>query len=353
MSIKIGDKIRFLNNVGGGIVRRFEGKDKVMVEDDNGFDYPVFISECVLVNDAPQVRPAFQPKPAPAVEPKVETPKAKEPEEVAPVETKEGEQLNTYLAFLPLDEKNFQQTRFETYLINDSNYYLLFNYMNRISGSWTSRYNGLIEPNTRIFLEEFGKEELNDLERVCVQYIAFKKDKPYSLKNSVSVELRIDTVKFYKMHCFMANPFFEDDAMVYPLVKNDLPLREMLVSTTDLQEAMQDKIRLERKAKQPIAKKQNKPTILEIDLHAGALLDTFSGLENADILQYQLKTFHEEMQKYASKKGQKIVFIHGKGNGVLRRAIEKELNTKYKTTTRFQDASFKEYGFGATLVTIL
>ena len=95
MSMKIGDKIRFLNNVGGGIVRRFEGKDKVIVEDENGFDYPVFIQECVLVDEAPQVRPAYQPKPTLKVEQKVDAPKAKKPEVVEPVETKEGEQLNT------------------------------------------------------------------------------------------------------------------------------------------------------------------------------------------------------------------------------------------------------------------
>ena len=64
-------------------------------------------------------------------------------------------------------------------VINDSNYYLFFNYMNRQNNSWISRYNGIVEPNTQIFLEEFGKEELNDLERICVQLIAFKKDKPY------------------------------------------------------------------------------------------------------------------------------------------------------------------------------
>ena len=35
------------------------------------------------------------------------------------------------------------------------------------NNSWISRYNGIVEPNTQIFLEEFGKEELNDLERIC------------------------------------------------------------------------------------------------------------------------------------------------------------------------------------------
>ncbi|HCC52053.1 MAG TPA: DUF2027 domain-containing protein, partial [Porphyromonadaceae bacterium] len=49
---------------------------------------------------------------------------------------------------------------------------------------------------------------------------------------------------------------------------------------------------------------------------------------------------------------QKIVFIHGKGEGVLRAALEKELKTTYKHQSRFQDASFREYGYGATMVVI-
>ena len=69
------------------------------------------------------------------------------------------------------------------------------------------------------------------------------------------------------------------------------------------------------------------------------------------MLNYQMEKFHEVMAQYANNKGQKIVFIHGKGDGVLRKAIEKELQTKYKHHD-YQDASFREYGYGATLVTI-
>ena len=36
MAIKIGDKVRFLNTTGGGIVRGFNGKDQVLV--DSGLD---------------------------------------------------------------------------------------------------------------------------------------------------------------------------------------------------------------------------------------------------------------------------------------------------------------------------
>ena len=45
MSIQIGDKVRFLNSVGGGVVRGFRGKDQVLVEDEDGFEVPALIKE--------------------------------------------------------------------------------------------------------------------------------------------------------------------------------------------------------------------------------------------------------------------------------------------------------------------
>jgi hypothetical protein len=93
------------------------------------------------------------------------------------------------------------------------------------------------------------------------------------------------------------------------------------------------------------------PEIIEVDLHINQLLDTTQGLSNADMLQYQLDKFHAVISENKNRKGQKIVFIHGKGEGVLRKEIEKQLKTRYKNFY-FQDASFREYGFGATMVTI-
>lgn len=352
MSIQIGDKVRFLNSTGGGTVRGFHGKDQILVEDEDGFEVPALIRECVIVgNSDMQVHSNKRPKPQAPVE--TPAPKKPEPAEVKTKETTEGERLNVYLAYLPVDPKAFQQTNYEAYFVNDSNYYLFFNYMNRTNNSWMSRYHGIVEPNTKIFIEEFGKQELNDLERICVQLVAFKQDKPYSLKNTVSVELRLDTVKFYKLHCFMENDYFEEEALMYPIVRNDLAEKELLVSTVELQEAMHQKVREERHAPQAIVKKKEtmNSSILEVDLHIDELLDDTNGLNNADMLNFQLEKFHEVLAKYASSKGQKIVFIHGKGDGVLRKALEKELKTRYKQYY-FQDASFREYGFGATMVTI-
>ena len=80
-------------------------------------------------------------------------------------------------------------------------------------------------------------------------------------------------------------------------------------------------------------------------------LETTAGMNTADILHYQVDVFKKTMAEYKNRKGQKIIFIHGKGEGVLRQAIVHELNYRYKSCS-YQDASFQEYGYGATQVTI-
>ena len=337
-NIKVGDKVRFLNSTGGGVVRSFKGKDQVLVEDEDGFEVPALIRECVVVGDSEmQVHssPAFtsalrDTSARPATQ---EAGTSTRVEKVT--ETAEGERLNVYLAYLPIEPaKVMQRSGYECYFINDSNYYLFFNYMNRQNNSWTSRYNGIVEPNTQIFLEEFGKEELNDLERICVQLIAFKKDKPYSLKNAISVELHLDTVKFYKQHCFMENDFFDEDAMIHPIVRQDIPEKELLISAAELQEAMQQKVREDRRVRQTIVKKKaTDSTILEVDLHIKELLDNTNGLSNTDMLNYQLEKFHEVLAKYAACKGtEKSSLSTEKANGVLRKDDRKGTENKIQTT---------------------
>ena len=90
---------------------------------------------------------------------------------------------------------------------------------------------------------------------------------------------------------------------------------------------------------------------LVIDLQATELLDTTAGMSHADILNYQLDVFRKTLEEFKKKKGMKIIFIHGKGDGVLRNAVVHELRYRYKSYT-YQDASFQEYGYGATQVTI-
>ncbi|MFV0536331.1 MAG: DUF2027 domain-containing protein [Dysgonomonas sp.] len=341
--MKIGDKVRFLNTTGGGVVKGFQGKDIVLVEDEEGFDIPILIRETVVIEPAKDIQVKSSTKPSEVFQTR---PQVTE-EEYKPEETKEGEQLGVYLAYLPIDIKNLSTTNLECYLVNDSNYYLSFNYMNRTEKGWLSRHGGNIEPNTKLFIEEFDKSEINNIEHICLQFFGYKKSKEFSLKNTYSVDIHIDTVKFYKLHSFKENDYFEDEAIIYPVVRRDLAERELTISAKEIEEAMKQK---ERPRIQPIEKKERKP-ILEIDLHITELLDNTNGLSSSDMLEYQLKKFNEVMEESKHNKGQKIVFIHGKGDGVLKNTILKELKTKYKSAY-YQDASFREYGYGATMVTI-
>lgn len=347
--MKIGDKVRFLNTTGGGIVRGFKGKDIVLVEDEDGFDIPVLIRECVVIEPANDIQVRQSSKPVVDIVQQVEAVRQPAQEEYKVEETKEGELISVSLAYLPVDIKKLNDTTFECYLVNDSNYYLSYNYMSRSEAGWISRNTGVIEPNTKLFIDEFDRTELNDLEKVCLQFIAYKKDKSFALKNPCSVELRIDTVKFYKLHSFRENDYFEDEAIIYNVMRKDLPEKELYVSPIELEQAMLQK-ETPRERKQPIERKE-KNAIIEIDLHINELLDDTSGLSSGDMLEYQLNKFREVMEDNKKNRGRKIVFIHGKGDGVLKNALMKELKTKYKSTY-YQDASFREYGFGATMVTI-
>ena len=47
-AFKIGDRVNFLNNVGGGIVTKIIDSRMVMVEVEDGFELPTLISELVL-----------------------------------------------------------------------------------------------------------------------------------------------------------------------------------------------------------------------------------------------------------------------------------------------------------------
>ena len=47
--MKIGDKVRFLNQTGGGIVVGFGRKGWATVQDEEGFEFPVPEKECVVI----------------------------------------------------------------------------------------------------------------------------------------------------------------------------------------------------------------------------------------------------------------------------------------------------------------
>ena len=404
--MKIGDKVRFLSSTGGGIIAGFKGKI-VLVEDEDGFQIPTPVNEVVIVEDAASDRAKLR---IDQQQRKMEkgddnrsikqrlTSNNTDGDEVgddwhdvdstilpdddpftnfeAPVKERVGgDELSVYLAFIPTDIKTLTTTHFKSYLVNDSNYYVHFSYSLKQDEKWVLKAVNELEPNTKLLIEDFTLADLNEMLYGCVQLHSYKKDKPFMLKPTCDLKVKIDAVKFYKLNTFHESVFFEHPALVYTLVEKDKPAQHpMLEPLTRKTEEDAEKLKTgysspSRITKEDIDKKTDElakrykfertksaKQILSdnkiiIDLHADELLETTAGMTAGDILDYQLDVFRRTLDQYKDQHGKKLIFIHGKGEGVLRRAIIHELNYKYKHYS-YQDASFREYGYGATQVTI-
>ncbi len=380
--VKIGDKVRFLNDVGGGTITGFQGKDIVLVADEDGFEIPTLVTEVVAVEtndyniakvvDGKKKGKNNEDKPTPtSVKNALAVNDDEEEEEETDIADQEltykpmaqerrgANELNLCLAFVPKRVKEISDTPFEVYLVNDCNYYIHYTLLNYEGKACQVRHEGEIAPNTKVYLEELLHNRLEEWERITIQTLAFKRDKVFFPKPTYSVNLRIDGTKFYKLHAFQPSVFFNTPALTYDILKDDRAVRPMFVDADELREAMQtpeEQLPTEPQprisgAEKRATRKQDRNAIVEVDLHAHELLDTMVGLEPRDILEYQIKVFRDTMNAHLKNHGCRIVFIHGKGEGVLRNALLKELRTHYKQC-RVQDASFREYGYGATMVTI-
>ena len=355
-----GGKVRFVSEVGGGIVAGFQGNNIVLVEDEDGFQIPTPTNDVVVVNDDEDyntskiVAGKVQKKGIEIPDDDFDYDPADRPVTFkAPAEERRGgDKLNAYLAFVPMDVKAISSSRFETYIVNDCNYYMHYAYMTAEGNSWNLRSTGEVDPNTKLFIEEFGREDLSEMEHVCIQIIAYKRKKTFLKKPVIDSEFRIDPVKFYKLHTFEENDFFEQPALIHTIIENDQPPRPLVLDAKALKKEMMQKVKADLRPVSHAPKpKDDKDAPVVVDLHINALLDSTAGMTNSDILNYQLEKMRNTIFEYKNQQGKKIIFIHGKGEGVLRQAVIHELRYRFNNMP-YQDASFQEYGYGATQVTI-
>ena len=244
--MKIGDQVRFLSEVGGGRVSGFQGKNIVLVEDEDGFEIPMQVRDVIVIQPPSDSHEGERkPHPKSLSEEKEEAMRSKEnlPAQGkawkgAVLERREGERLNLYLSFLPDEVKEISSTGFESYLVNDSNYYMQVSLMSAEGANWRLRFCGVVEPNSKLFVEAFDRSEVNDLERLCIQTIAWKQDKPFSLKPAITTELRLNLTKFYKLHVFHPNEFFNEPNWTEDIIRDDQPVRNVYVDAEQVKEAL-------------------------------------------------------------------------------------------------------------------
>lgn len=246
--VKAGDTVRYLNEVGGGVVSRVDGK--IAYVNDDGFDRPVAVNELVVVLPAGHTnatgaklmfdQQAFdvgrgskrnKPEPKPAAQPAAVTPAAPvrpEPEEEDfPIEeTEYGDAMNVILAFEPKDAKRLDTTTFNAALVNDSNYFLNYQLLTVAKpGEWTTFARGEVAPNEIADLRTLTHDDIPGMERIVFQAIAYKKDKDFTVKDPLNALRKLDLTKFFKFHCFRPGLYFDTPVLEIPLLAEPIHKR--------------------------------------------------------------------------------------------------------------------------------
>ena len=111
---------------------------------------------------------------------------------------------------------------------------------------------------------------------------------------------------------------------------------------------LQEKLK-EGTTKKSVFKRDKNEVILEVDLHIEQLVPSTRNLDTFDILNYQIRHAKGKLEWAIAKRISKIIFIHGVGDGILKKEL---LGLLKRYPVRFTDASFKKYGYGATEVSL-
>ncbi len=123
-----------------------------------------------------------------------------------------------------------------------------------------------------------------------------------------------------------------------------------MFSTDGLEDIIKEKEQHSKKRSFKIKPKERNQPTMEVDLHIHKLTDSERRMTNYDMLTLQLDTAKRQLEFAMRKRIQKIVFIHGVGEGVLKMELE-TLFRRYDNI-KYYDADLQKYGLGATEIYI-
>jgi len=373
MDLKVGDRVRFINDVGGGTITRIIDRLTVAVMNQDGFEIPVLESEIILVDpdhDRTISKDQYQTTDRgnsfflDSSKDENNTGHAIVKEQDSKLSNEvdwlsegvdfvvynrdnpdhEGELIVFFLGLIPSERHGSGETEHEIYIVNDSPYRAFFTISLWKTGEVSPIKAGFLPADTKEYVGPFVCSEYKGEITLNIQLILFK-NIPYTLHKPLNVDLSIDTKKLITRTGLAENDFFEEEALIIPIADSK---KELILSTlTD--KAVEGSIREKERAPGPKPRKVE-PELIEVDLHIQELVDNYSAMQPGEILELQLAHFTSSLnQGLKSRATRKMVFIHGKGNGKLKNEIIDKLKREYPKL-RYQDASFREYGFGATLV---
>jgi len=358
MKFKVGDKVKFLNENGGGVVSKIVNSNLVHVAISDGFDIPVVPNELIKIstNDG-KGSFIFQNE----QETRVDTPVVTEEPQNTGNERKSklyfGKNAvakGVYLAFAPQNQKFLITGDINVFIVNNTSYDITYNLIGRGTDNYTRLDHATLCAEEKIIIDTISRDNLSEWIEGYVQLL-FHNDEMEKIPLPVHEHYKVQASKFFKEHSFKKDPLLNDNAIVIKIV--ELVGIEK-VDTTDAVRLKEKEESTQKKKKVEAQKNielidNHRVTIgeAEVDLHISALRDDYNDLSNLEILDYQLKYFSSTLDNAIKNNYSKVTYIHGIGNGTLRNTIKKSIKNEYPEFG-IRNASFSQYGNGAIDVLI-
>jgi hypothetical protein len=253
--------------------------------------------------------------------------------------------IEIFLGFIPEMPGPVFASRIVCYLINDSPYFMQYMVGKKEGGVLQYITSGSIEADTKAFLITLDQTAISKISDIHVQLLFVSKGR-YVRREPVDTMMHLNLVNFSKESYYRDNEYFEEKAVLFNLAgKPTEKQTDFMVIPEEIKEI---KLQADVIPARPKKREPSQDT-LEVDLHFEEDAAKNSQLTPSAIMALQMSRFHSAIEEAISRNLKRLVIIHGLGQGTLKLQIRKELQEKYPKFI-YQDASFKEYGFGATMV---
>lgn len=351
MKFKIGDKVHFLNESGGGTVIAIIDQRLVKIETNDGFEMPVLTSDLIKDFRSEPKEEFVVENPFASAKP---AEKEEEPEEEFISEINPWgnirEEKGIYLAFEPHEQQWILTGDVDVILINHTSCDILYSLFMLRDGKMKGIDYSSVPSNSKIVLATIGRDEIENWTKGYLQ-VLLHTDSPAKIYLPAHVIIDIKANRFFKEGSYQRNTLLQGKALIV-----NIAILNALQTASDNE--LERKFDISRKAElaKPLKEKpliDKHKTAMDtavVDLHIAEVIDNIAGLSSHDMFNIQMDYFRKTLNSAMKNEYQRVTFIHGVGNGVLKNAIVQEIESFESLENRM--ASISKFGVGAVDVLI-
>ena len=355
MAIQLNDRVKFLDEEGGGVVTKIIDHAMVEVTTTDGFSIPYLVKNLVkpqedshsakmFSGNMPEVNQAY------IQAEKTETLSSFSQE--TPLlsnrhitDKKEGA---AFLSFVPREQYRLVFGELDVFLVNATTQTCWFAIYQRTDNDFSLVFEGKVKAYHKWHIKEIKREELNQWEKMVIQMVVLEKNSPI-LRGPVDMNLNIRGNRFFNEKSYIKNDYMPDKAILFELARlNAIPILHELDKVDEKgQEVKVERKQAQQKENKEILKHKTGNGKAVVDMHIWKLTDDELSLSAHEKLLLQMDYFRKCLASAQEHHFQQVVFIHGVGTGRLKEEVQEYLD---ENEIKHKPAPMAEYGLGALIV---